>query len=132
VAGSFIGLQWGVLGVASGYALAGLLLTPLPMVIQRRLTGVTLKQQLLAMWPAIHASAWAAGAYLLLRLAHLPTAVQLLVGAVLYIGVLVGILAAFHRESATRSFRRLSGIRPGRSANPASDDKIERAEGAAL
>ncbi len=132
VAGIFIGLQWGVLGVAAGYAIAGLLLTPLPMVIQRRLTGVTLRQQVRAMWPAIHASSWAAAGYLLLGVANLPTVVHFVAGAVIYAVILVAILAAFHRESAARTFRRLSGIRPGRSTNPVSDDKIERAEGAAL
>ena len=132
VTGIFVGLQWGVMGVASGYALAGLLLTPLPMVIQRRLTGVTLRQQLAAMWPAIHASAWAAASYLLLRALHLPTGFQLLAGVIVYVAVLMIVLRTFHLQTATRTFRRLSGMRPGRSANPSDDDTVERAEGALL
>jgi PST family polysaccharide transporter len=113
--GIVIGLQFGVLGVASGYAIAGLALTPLPMFIQRRLTGVSLIQQLGAFWPAFDASLWASGAYLLLRYAHLPTVAQLLAGFVVYTAVAILILTTFHREPALRTLRRLNVIRHRRA-----------------
>lgn len=65
VSGIIIGLQYGLLWVAVGYAAGGFLLTPFLLIIQARLCGATVVTQLGTIWPPIHASLWGAAAYLL-------------------------------------------------------------------
>lgn len=63
VGGIVVGLQYGVLGVAIALVASGFALTPVLMVMQSRLTGVTLNRQLRICWPALHATVWASAAY---------------------------------------------------------------------
>lgn len=112
VAGIVIGLQVSVFGVAAGYAIAGVALTPLMMVIQRRLTGVTLGRQLGAIWPALHATAWAAAAYLLISLTDLNAGAVLVLGTIAFAAIFAGVMWVFHRPTALRSLRRLLSVGP--------------------
>lgn len=118
VAGVVAGLSFGVLGVATGYAVAGLLLTPLPLAVQRALTGVRVRDQLLSVAPAVHASAWAAGAYLLTTLAGWSSPVTLAVGTVAFAAVLVLVLGTVHRRSTRETVARFRAARAARPAVP--------------
>lgn len=119
LAGIVIGLQHGILGVAVGYAIAGFALTPVLLAIQRRLTGVSLRHQWAAIWPAVHVSVWASAGYLAIdRLVAAPLAV-LTLGTVLYVVILGGVLWIFHRDLARRTRSRL--LRERRVEAPRSD-----------
>jgi O-antigen/teichoic acid export membrane protein len=114
VGGIVIGLQFGVLGVAVGYTTAGFLLTPVLLLIQRRLTGVSLREQLRAMWPPIHASMWAAAAYLAVSATDLPPLGTLLLGGACFVAVGALVLAVAHRRSSAIVAARLIRVLPGR------------------
>jgi O-antigen/teichoic acid export membrane protein len=94
-----IGLHWGIVGVAVGFTVAGFVLTPVLMTIQRRLAGVTTHQQFAAIFPAINSSVWAAGGYLLVRLLDLSVPLTLLLGAIAYLLVGLVVLRLCHRSS---------------------------------
>ena len=64
VTGIVIGLRFGVVGVAAGYALAGLAVTPILLLVQRRLTALSVRRQLGALIPPIVCGAAGAAAYL--------------------------------------------------------------------
>ena len=112
VTGIVIGLLFGLLGVAIGYAAAGFALTPLLLLLQRRLTGVAVRSQLGAILPALHASAWAAAAYLLLSgaLPRLPALVTLVAGGIVYAAVTVAVLTLAHRAWLRRVLPRIGAI----------------------
>jgi PST family polysaccharide transporter len=104
--GIVIGLNWGIVGVAIGFTAAGFALTPVLMLIQRRLAGLSVRKQLGALMPWIHSSAWGAAAYLLVRLLGWPESATLLVGAIVYLSTGFAILRTFHRSSWNRLVRR--------------------------
>jgi O-antigen/teichoic acid export membrane protein len=112
VTGIVVGLLFGLLGVAVGYAVAGFALTPLLLLLQRRLTGVPIRTQVGAMLPPLHASAWGAGAYLLLTgaLPHLPAIATLIGGGIVYAAVAVAVLRLAHPSWLRRLLPRLSAI----------------------
>lgn len=105
--GIAIGLQHGAVGVAVGYAIAGFALTPVLLAIQRRLTGVPLRSQWAAIWPAVHISAWAAAGYLIIGRLLSPPLLVLTLGTTLYIAILGAVLWLFHRDLARRTVSRL-------------------------
>lgn len=112
VAGIVIGLAFGVIGVAVGYAVSGFLLVPVLLAMQKRFTGVRIARQLRSILPALHVSLWGAAAYLLVRLltpALPPLAVGLL-GAVAFAVVLLAVAAIAHRPTVQRSSRRIGAV----------------------
>ena len=96
VGGIVIGLQFGVFGVAVGYSAAGFILTPVLLRIQYRLTGVTAKSQLAAIFPAVHAAAWGAAGYWALSLASVHGPWHLFGGLALYSALALAALRIFH------------------------------------
>lgn len=100
VGGIVVGLRYGVLGVAIGYTVAGFVLSPILLAIQRRLTGATLRQQLGAVAPALSGSALAAAAYLGLRLLDWSAAVTLAAGLAAFAVVFVSTVWVLHRRAA--------------------------------
>lgn len=110
VTGIVVGLRFGVLGVAVGYAVAGLAMTPVLLAVQRRLTGVPLRRQLAALWPAVHASAWGSAGYLLWSAGDLPAGVVLLAGSATHLLLVAAVLAVAHRPAASRALRRLRAV----------------------
>jgi PST family polysaccharide transporter len=105
LAGIGIGLAFGVLGVAIGLTVAGFLLMPVLLLIQRRLTGVPFGQQLGRMLAPVHATVWGALAYLTIRLLGDGLLLRLLAGAVGYALVVVGVLWLVHRPALVRTVR---------------------------
>ncbi len=123
VAGIVLGLQFGILGVAVGYTLAGFALLPVLLTIQRRLTGATLPAQLGAWWPPLHASGWASAAYLLVTTAGLGPLATLVLGALAFAVVAGAVLLLVHRAATRhavdvgrRLMRRPGSTRGGRLA----------------
>ncbi|MEJ1179049.1 MULTISPECIES: lipopolysaccharide biosynthesis protein [unclassified Pseudarthrobacter] len=98
VGGIVIGLQFGLLGVAVGYAAAGFVLTPVLLRIQKSLTGVTARSQLGSIFPGAHAAAWGAAGYGLLSLTDLGPAGMLFGGLGVFVVSAVAILWLFHRR----------------------------------
>jgi PST family polysaccharide transporter len=120
LSGIIVGLQFGAFGVAVGLTLAGFVLSPVLLAIQRRFTGLPMLAQVGRMLPPVHAAAWAALAYLGVRWwLHSPVPV-LLVGALAYLVVAGGVLLGVHR-AATRRVMAAAGdlFRPRRGASPA-------------
>jgi len=98
VGGIVTGLQFGLFWVAFGLVAAGFLLTPVLLVLQSRLTGFTVGQQLGVILPAVHAALWAAAAYLALGLLQLPAPALLALGLPLFVSVHIAALFLFHRK----------------------------------
>ena len=106
LAGIAIGLAWGIVGVATGFLIAGLLLTPVLLTIQHRLTGITLAEQTATVWPFVHAVLWAAGVYLLVRWAGVGDLWTLIGGLGAYLLVAIAVLWIAHRPTLERLIRR--------------------------
>jgi O-antigen/teichoic acid export membrane protein len=97
VSGIVIGLQFGLVWVALGYAAAGFLLTPVLLVIQSRLCGALISEQLKTIWPPVHASIWGAAASLLITSTGFGLEFTTLLGALAYAIVLLVVLLVVHR-----------------------------------
>lgn len=106
LAGIAIGLKWGIVGVATGFLVAGLLLTPVLLVIQYRLTGITLAEQVATVGPFVHAVSWAAGTYLFIRWAGAGELSTLVGGLCAYLSVAIAVLWIAHRPTLRRLVRR--------------------------
>lgn len=125
VGGIVIGLQFGVAGVAAGYTIAGFVLAPVLLAIQRRLTGVRIRSQLGVMLPALHASLWGAAAYLSVGLLGLPDLLHLVVGGIAFALCVVAVFLLVHRRTARRYLQRARetiGSRRARKPNPPGED----------
>lgn len=108
VGGMLVGLRWGVQGVATGYAVVGFLLTPVLLRLQVRLAGVSGRRQLAAIWPAVHAAAWASSAYLLLAATTgWSDARTLVVGSAAYVVVALAVLRVAHPTVTQRTVARV-------------------------
>jgi PST family polysaccharide transporter len=103
VLGIVVGLQFGIVGVALGYTIAGFVVTPLMISIQRRLTGVSWKQQLGLLVPAVHAVLWASAGFVAVQLLDVRAVGLTVVSAAVFVGLYLGVLVVFHR-SFVRSF----------------------------
>jgi O-antigen/teichoic acid export membrane protein len=112
VAGIVIGLPFGMVGVAVGYAVAGVVVTPLLLVVQRRLTGASIGRQLRVLLPPVHAAAWGALAYLLAAWAvrDAGPVAELLLGTAAFAVALVLVLALVHRPAALVGLSRLRSL----------------------
>lgn len=115
VGGIVVGLLGGTLGVAVGYTVAGFLLTPVLLLVQRRLTGVTGGQQARAILPPVHAALWGAGAYVLVARLLDGSLLVLVVGAVAYLAVAAGVLLGVHRTSTLEGVARLRRLATGKA-----------------
>lgn len=103
VTGICIGLLGGVMGVAVGYLVAGMALVPVMLLVQRKLTGVQIRSQLLTLVPALHASGWGVLAYLVLRWSGLSGIPLLVVGSLTFALMWGAVSALVHRSSTRRS-----------------------------
>lgn len=110
LSGILIGLQFDVKGVALGYAIAGFLLVPVLLIIQRRLSGATVRLQLAAILPSLTGSVAGVAAYSLLRLANMPEAALLVAGAILFAAVFVAVTWLLHRAALRRTAAQALGI----------------------
>lgn len=108
--GIIIGLQFGLLGVAVGLTTAGFVLTVPLLIIQRHLSGVKIRMQLVTILPAVHATLWAVGAYLLIGLIGWGDLPSLLGGAGAYLAAAFGVLFLVHRRVLKRTFVAALGI----------------------
>lgn len=97
--GIVIGLQFGVLGVAIGFTLAGFVLTPVLMAIQKRLAGLPYRVQLGALAPGMHCSLWGALAYLAVELADWSALPTLVVGSLTFAVVSLLVLRLAHART---------------------------------
>ncbi len=114
VAGIVIGLQFGVFGVAVGYAVSGVVVTPMLLIIQRRLTGVSISGQLHALLPSVHPSLWAAAGYFAVSRLPIATWMVLAIGAAVFVVIFAVVLLTVHRVAARRVGRRIVIMLPSR------------------
>ncbi|GAA3608831.1 lipopolysaccharide biosynthesis protein [Microlunatus ginsengisoli] len=114
--GIVIGLQFGLIGVALGFTIAGFLLSPVMLVIQRRLSSAPIRTLLGRMLRPTHASLWGVAGYLGIRLIGWNELVTLLVGGVVYVVLLGAVLLLVHRAALRRAIAAAVEIFvPGRS-----------------
>ena len=116
IAGIVCGLPFGTIGVAIGYTLAGVLLTPLILLIQRHLAGTSIRAQLGAMGPAAHACLWGSLGYGLPYLLGFDPWGHLVAGGILFVLLYVGALAAFHRSTFSAFITDLRALITSRQA----------------
>lgn len=98
VGGIVAGLQFGLLGVAVGLVAGGLMLVPVLLVIQSRLTGLAIRHQLGVIWPALHGALWGSAAYLSLSLAPWPPIATAAAGLAAFLLADAAILFLLHRK----------------------------------
>lgn len=101
--GIVVGLQLGLVGVAVGFTVAGFLLSPVMLLIQRRLSGVRIATLVSAMLRPLHAAVWGVAAYLGVQqigLSDLPT---LALGVVAYAVAAGLVLVTCHRPALRRT-----------------------------
>jgi O-antigen/teichoic acid export membrane protein len=106
LAGIIVGLNWGIVGVAAGFFIAGLLLTPIQLAIQHRLASVTLREQIAVVGPIFHAALWACVTYLAIRIAGMSAVATLLLGLLGYVTACLLVLRALHPSNWHRLARR--------------------------
>lgn len=126
VGGIVIGLQFGVFGVAVGYAAAGFVLTPVLLGIQTRLTGVSVKSQLGSILPAAHAAAWGAAGYGLWSLAGAGSLGQLLGGLVIFASLALAALRVFHRRMLSGYAAQVRALAGRTTTSPQGDTHQDR------
>lgn len=126
--GIVAGLPYGPFGVALGYTVATAALVPVEWLIRRHLIGVSLREQIVTLLPALHIAAWMAAAYLAIAVA-IPQreALVLVLGlaAALAVGALV--LRIAHRtllSELVHMVRRLTG-RTADNATQADATRVE-------
>lgn len=101
--GIIVGLQFGLIGVALGFTLAGFLLSPVMLIIQRRLSGVRIATLVGAMLRPLHASVWGVAAYVGVQQIGVPDLATAALGTVGYL-LLVGlVLFCCHRVALRRT-----------------------------
>ncbi|MFD5213458.1 lipopolysaccharide biosynthesis protein [Microbacterium sp. NPDC058345] len=117
VGGMIAGLSFGAFGVALGYTIAGIVLTPVIFWIQKALAGSSYRAQLLALAAPAHASAWGGAAYAALFLLPANPGVRLAIGAPLLLGVYLIVLRVVHaRVFISLTEDALGVMRGGRKA----------------
>ena len=118
VAGIVAGLPFGILGVAWGYTIAGVLLTPFTARFIKRFTGIRYRTMGAALLPPLHGCVWVAAVYLVFTLIHLPDWPTLLIGGTLsgmaYCAVLAGVHRRFLR-TLLADLGRVGGVGAGMS-----------------
>ncbi|MFD5224631.1 lipopolysaccharide biosynthesis protein [Microbacterium sp. NPDC058342] len=114
IGGMVAGLPAGALGVAIGYTIAGVLLTPAIFWIQKHLAGSTYKAQLGALLAPAHAAAWAGLSHGLVLLTAVPPLPRLAIGAVVSAAMYFAILWLFHRATLKDLVHDARGILRGR------------------
>jgi O-antigen/teichoic acid export membrane protein len=110
VSGIVIGLQFGLVWVAVGYATAGFLLTPVLLMIQSRLCGASVSAQLRTIWPPVHASIWAAAAWFLISATGSGAQFSTILGVLAYVITLFIVLFTFHRRRTQVFFKLLRTV----------------------
>ena len=98
VLGIVVGLNFGIVGVAIGYSVSSLLVTPVMIDIQRRLVGLSWLAQLSLIGPALHGAFWGALAFSLIQ--RIDPSSPLLAGAGTFGFALTfaAVLSIFHRK----------------------------------
>jgi len=107
LSGIVVGLQFGLIGVALGVTVAGFALSPVMLLIQRRLAGVRIRSQLMLIAAPAHAAVWGAAGYV--GIGHLVAWVdggnllKALVGTLAYVLIAFVVLLVAHRPAARRA-----------------------------
>ena len=101
--GIVVGLQFGLIGVALGFAIAGFLLSPVMLIIQRRLSGARIRVLLGRMLRPLHASVWGVAGYLGVRQIGWGEVLTLLLGGVVYLVITGLVLFLVHRAALRRA-----------------------------
>lgn len=99
IAGIVIGLSWGMIGVAWGYTIAGLVLTPYIGYLHKSIVGTSYSSMLRSLTPAVSTSAFAALSYVTVLAIPLTSFGRLVCGGLLSVVVTVIALRFLHRKA---------------------------------
>jgi O-antigen/teichoic acid export membrane protein len=110
VGGIVVGLQFGLIGVALGITISGFLLAPVLLVIQHRLTGVSIARQLGSILRPAHASVWGVGAYLAVGLLGWSPLATAAAGFLAYALAAGTVLFIVHRAAMRRTLDAARGL----------------------
>lgn len=108
--GIVVGLRFGAVGVAVGYAAAGFAVSPALLRIQSRLAEVSVRAQLGRLLAPLHATAWGVAAYLAVGALVEPLVLHLIVGAGLYLLVGGVVLRFCHPRALRRTIGAVAAI----------------------
>lgn len=112
VAGIVVGLNYGIVGVAVGYTVAGFVMTPFMYWIQKKIVGGTLREHLAAILPPLHASLWAGASYWITTLVLDGTLIRLITGGGVFCITFTFVLLLAHTgftRTIIRDLRSLAG-----------------------
>jgi PST family polysaccharide transporter len=99
IAGIVIGLQWGILGVAVGFTVAGFVLTPVICAIQKRIASFGYRAQLASVLPALHATLWLIGGYLLIQWISGTSVLAIVAAFAGSLAVFVAVIRILHKTT---------------------------------
>lgn len=122
VGGIVAGLPFGILGVALGYTIAGILLTPLVFWIQQRLVGTPVARQVRVLLPPLHASIWMFCVYFGVSIIIEIPLLRIAVGGVASLVIGAGVLFAFHRSASLATVRDIRTLAVSRNSSPSDGD----------
>jgi len=98
ISGIVCGLPFGIIGVAWGYTIAGVLLTPFMSYLLKRFSGVGYGAQGRSVAPALHGALWAIGAYFALRFVIASPWLLLIAGCFVAFVVYAVVVLLVHRQ----------------------------------
>lgn len=110
IVGIVAGLQFGLIWVAVGYAVAACLVLPPLWIVQRRILEISFLTQFRTVGAAVHVALWVAGSYMLITRLPFAEWVELVIG--LGTSVLVGvfILRLLHRSTLQATVQDVRGV----------------------
>jgi len=114
ISGMVAGMPWGYFGVAVGYTVAGILLTPVIFGLQVRHTGLPWVRQLRVLTPAFVGSLVACAAYGALFLTELQPWARMVVGALAGMVTYAAYLLVVHRPTFDKALADASAVVRGR------------------
>ena len=116
VGGIVAGLPFGIVGVATGYTIAGLVLTPVIGWLQKHLVGTSYTAQAGSVLPALHGAAWLVAVYLLLDLTPIGAGPRIAIGLVAGVAAYALVLRFVHPRTWRAVVADGRGLLPDRRA----------------
>ncbi|MFT4050808.1 MAG: lipopolysaccharide biosynthesis protein [Microbacterium sp.] len=110
ILGMAAGVPWGIFGVATGYTIAGIILTPVIFWLQVKHAGLSWRTQVKALVAPFNATLAASATYLVLSLSPLDGAALLVCGLACGVLVYAGVLWFFYRDDFRRMTREARAI----------------------
>lgn len=110
IAGMILGLPWGIYGVAVGYTVAGIMLTPIIFWLQSKYAALSWARQIASFVPPLVGTLMAVLVYLLTDLLPLSDAGRLIIGGVLSGSIYILTMRLFFSKFFDEVFKEIQSV----------------------